>query len=675
MKKIIKYFPLNKGIVEEEIKTLIKAVAIYLGTAIVVLTIANVTDWIPVVRNLTFNLSNIYGYYILVGIALACYQYFMGKDYSEEEFVTLNDVKALWNSSKGKIILGAALVVLCLIPHKDKVKPVSVQEQVAQELEVQGTKAETIEIQETDQVVESEVVESEVVESEVEEQKTNELTETFYSYVKGCYQSGEIYYTFSRTEDNYYFINSNSVGDRYDNPEYHVAVYSVDKFEFNDNVFEATLSESGNTYTIKGIWEDGKCSTLTLFNGAEEVELTNISLVSYDELLAKDEYTSCYFLAYYYNNEEKINDDIFWFKYKKDEKMGSYTYDVSAETDGDELILRKEEYGSVQYTVLGLKDGIVIPLYERYSYDEKDMIYDEETRMLLINGYSGGTGYYYMDYSPNQKAYLVNNDTKSVEKKYKKPELIPLEELELCDRLVFDLGQIEGFPEGYSSAIWDDMTFGFNGMQIQLGKTLYEDFLASGEWDEGSSRLDSTSMIRLDSYEHTPDYISIFRHLEHKETKKTIRKNQKPLTVKLDLYTVKDFSRDYEDKIVYSFSYNCSTEVPEEISSFPKLELMGGITYNSTYEEVFEIYGTPTWIWRAVSKDINECQFTYVSEDYTKEIVFNFDSEGKLEEVYMANYDWFQDKTGFIENWKQDIVEERNTQYETLQKKSINRDN
>lgn len=122
MKKIIKYFPLNKGIVEEEIKTLIKPIAIYLGTAVVILTIANITDWIPIVKNLTFNISNIYGYYILAGIGLACYQYFMGKDYSDEEFITLSDIAVLWNSSKGKIILGVVLVALCLIPHKSAAK-------------------------------------------------------------------------------------------------------------------------------------------------------------------------------------------------------------------------------------------------------------------------------------------------------------------------------------------------------------------------------------------------------------------------------------------------------------------------------------------------------------------------------------------------------------------------
>lgn len=215
--KIIKYFPLNKGIVEEEIKTLIKPIAIYLGTAIVILTIANVTDWIPIVKNLTFNVSNIYGYYILAGIALACYQYFMGKDYSEEEFVTLNDVKALWNSSKGKIILGAALVVLCLIPHKDKVKPVSVQQQVAQEEEVQETKEETKEIQEADQakVIEQEIInegtasvgiENDIIEVEEKEQVSSETRE-FFEYAKGFWSGEDVTYSFLQKGNKYYFLN------------------------------------------------------------------------------------------------------------------------------------------------------------------------------------------------------------------------------------------------------------------------------------------------------------------------------------------------------------------------------------------------------------------------------------------------------------------------------------
>lgn len=169
MKKIIKYFPLNKGIVEEEIKTLIKAVAIYLGTAIVVLTIANVTDWIPVVKNLTFNLSNIYGYYILVGIALACYQYFMGKDYSEEEFVTLNDVKALWNLPKGKIIFATVLVALCLIPHNTSTR-------VEEDMLVEETNTETDKLsmngEEVD--VQNEELSENIEKSDVEIQESSE---------------------------------------------------------------------------------------------------------------------------------------------------------------------------------------------------------------------------------------------------------------------------------------------------------------------------------------------------------------------------------------------------------------------------------------------------------------------------------------------------------------------
>lgn len=178
MKKIIKYFPLNKGIVEEEIKTLIKAVAIYMGTAIVVLTIANLTDWIPIVKNLTFNISNIYGYYILAGIGLACYQYFMGKDYSDEEFITLSDIVGLWNSSKGKIILGVTLVALCLIPHKGKVEPISVQTEVAKEEEIQESEVEISEVEEV--ISEKEVHENE--ETDIEEPVITEVAEPEKTY-------------------------------------------------------------------------------------------------------------------------------------------------------------------------------------------------------------------------------------------------------------------------------------------------------------------------------------------------------------------------------------------------------------------------------------------------------------------------------------------------------------
>ena len=500
-----------------------------------------------------------------------------------------------------------------------------------------------------------------------------ELTKQFYSYVKGCYQGNEIYYTFSCLEGQYYYINSESVGDKYTNENYRYSIYLVDEFECTDDTFEATLVENGNTHIIKGKLEDGKCISLTFLNDSEETTLTNISLTSYNELLSQDEYKNCYLSAYFYSDSEDVSSDINWFNYNKDDEIESYRYDVSSETEGDELILKYKDNFSPKFIVLGIKDGVVIPLYERYSSGNEE-VYDEDSKTLWFfydGGTSGGTGHFSLEYEPDRSSYRVIKANTEMEERLSAVQLMPIEDMDLCDRLIYQLSQVEGLPEGYSSSIWDSMTFQFDGMTFEVGKTMFDEFISTGNWDMGEYG-GFEGHKPYSTYEGAPDYVTLFTDLERKGCSKTDSKRYKdyeehPLDVTLKVYDVKDYSRDNYNKTIYSFEYEFFTYIPEEIYNFPQLELMGNVTYNSTFEDVYEIYGTPAYISRG-SRDLGGI-FVYVSEDYTKLYALSFDSDGKLEKVNLVNYSWFQDKAEIEEDMKEKIVSGRESSYEILQEK------
>lgn len=664
MKKILRYFPLNKKMAYGKISSLLKVLGIYWGTIIATLIIDSFTDRIPLIRNLMAHVLNSYIYYALAGNIVSVIQFITKIEQEEIHYFTLEDVKALWSINKVRKGVLIAVAVLCIVPvnSRNNYQP-SVKENLSEESFVENTD----------------------VDNTMEENK-EDLTETFYSYVKGSYQEGSLYYTFSRMGEKYYFIICDESLEGTDSDLYdYVSFYTVESLECNDNFFEASLYSLGDYHTVKGNLKDGKCTDLVFVEG--DKALQNISLSSFDELLDKEEYASCYRLSYYLNEERDI-EEIKMFDYKKEDIVASYIYDISSETEGDELILERKVDDYTRYTVLGLKDGVVIPLYNANSYNYK-AVYDSNKNIFWLHGTSeteltseevlsqtenkreilNHLGYFYMDYLPERNTYYRREATETDVAELKKFNLKPLEEMELCDRLIFELANADIFPEGYSSEKWDNLTIYFDGKPVTLGKTMFDEFYPAENWED-------TSLIRWSSatlFDHSPDYKSMRTSLEHKMSTHHIDSTDDTyeLTMQFDVYDVREGSIGDTNKTIYGFNHYCFTTIPEDRQQYPDVKFMGNISYESTYEEVYEAYGMPTYVSRStwIDSHSKSCYFCYYSEDYTKILTIEFDSNGKIEDIEMEDRSWFQDKSILSEGKEEQIRKIRMSNYERLQER------
>lgn len=117
MEKLIRYFPLNKGIVKGDVKSLIKTIGIYIVSNMVLAVAVNILDFIPLVKNLLHHVDNVYELYIWLGSILGGIQYFTGVNTSQIEYVKIEDVLSLWYNANYRkyILIGAA--VLCILPY------------------------------------------------------------------------------------------------------------------------------------------------------------------------------------------------------------------------------------------------------------------------------------------------------------------------------------------------------------------------------------------------------------------------------------------------------------------------------------------------------------------------------------------------------------------------------
>lgn len=665
MSKVLRYFLINKNVKSKNIKSLLLTIGIYIAAGICIGIWKVILGRVPLLGNVVYHIGFLYTIYTWIGVILSFVQCFGKEEYTNITYVTFDDVKAFlkktWAGRNGKIILIVCIVLFCLIPHSSK-----------------GNKAETVTVKEDSTVEDEDTAqtrESQSSETDNDSQVENGMsakTEQFYSYVKGCYEGDDKYYTFSILEGWPYYINSDSIGDRLTNDNYYIAHYSIDEFKCSDDSFEATLVENGKTHAVKGVIKDGVCTTMNFFDGSKEVTLVNTSVTSYDELLSKDYYKSCYLSAYYYD-KERVTDRIYWFEYDPNEEMESFRYDISTETEGEELILKYENWYSTKFIVLGIKDGIVLPLYEQYSSD-KGEVYDESDHKLWFfynGGTSGGTGHYYMEYSPKRGSYHVVYATAETEERLAKLQITPVEDMDLCDRLIYELAQTDGLPAGYSSAIWDNMTFEFDGKIIEIGKTMLDDVLALDNWQMAGYFSDS-GFKNYSIYKDTPQYVTFSRDIENRSCMITNSKKydtylENPLSISLKIYDDADFQTDSSNKIIYGFVYDFFTYFPEEINTFPSIQLMGDISYGTTYEEVYEELGMPAWICRDAGRQ--SCSFRYISEDYTKFYTLSFGEDGALKSFSVYDYSWRNDKDFLVNEGKQDITEQRKYYYDILQEK------
>jgi len=115
--KILKFFTLNKMVKNKDVKILLINIAIYIGIGIALGIYKAIVGRIPLLGNLSYNVAGLYKIYAWVGAILAAIQCFSNDDYSDVEYVTLEDIKNFWNLKNGKIAIIVAAVVLCLIPN------------------------------------------------------------------------------------------------------------------------------------------------------------------------------------------------------------------------------------------------------------------------------------------------------------------------------------------------------------------------------------------------------------------------------------------------------------------------------------------------------------------------------------------------------------------------------
>lgn len=117
MNKILAAFPLNKRIEKQKIGSLITTIVLYLVIDLLIYFVSRVFFAIPLFRNLTYNISKIFDYYMLVGIALSVYQFVSSKDFREIEYITFGKIKSFFKDKRFLIGFIIVTVVLCVIPH------------------------------------------------------------------------------------------------------------------------------------------------------------------------------------------------------------------------------------------------------------------------------------------------------------------------------------------------------------------------------------------------------------------------------------------------------------------------------------------------------------------------------------------------------------------------------
>lgn len=298
MKKILRYFPLNKILVYGNKISLLKVIGIYWGTAIGLSFVYTLTRWIPLIKNLTLRVSDFYTYYILAGCALAIAQFFMKPEQDEISYVTVEDVKKLWGIDKVKKGLLIAAAVLCILPtgsnksYKPKVEETVVQTEEKNTEVVQAPEAsieskteeaiskDTIE-ESTEEIVE-EIAETEEVEYIPKEEKFvpgNYVGLTEYPGIEiEIYGNGAVV-TEHKGLVSHIYIPSYV---KYDNKEYPVKAIGDDVFSWDSNVYKIYVPDTVTTIGDRSIQGCKFLNTLHLSNNLTYIG--EASIMSNDDM-------------------------------------------------------------------------------------------------------------------------------------------------------------------------------------------------------------------------------------------------------------------------------------------------------------------------------------------------------------------------------------------------------
>lgn len=385
MEKILRYFPLNREVRTRNGKTLGKTIGKYLVIWIAPYIVMSLVSRVPLIGNLLYHLFRVWEYYVLVGIAFGCYQYFSKMDYSNIAYINLADLKRLWSYKQCKIALIIAACIVALIPHGGNAK-------VQQQKQIEETNSKAIEtVSEAEEETAETVVEQE--ETAVEQEETPAVTQEqkdLYEDVKGYWEGDGIQYSFSRLKDQYYFINSNSSGSKdrvYSSEDFYVAYYKVDSYEKADSEVKAVLSDQdGRIYNLDiSTAADGKRVLKIREEGESEwLPLTENTFYSCQELLDAGEYKTVWLQTEWIQSLGTFlqisNVDI--------GKNDVYCLlDVTEQCEGEELIVDKDD----SYYVMGIRDGFLQPLYTEITFMEKER-YDVENKILWTFYYGGTAG-------------------------------------------------------------------------------------------------------------------------------------------------------------------------------------------------------------------------------------------------------------------------------------------
>lgn len=668
----MRFFPLNKGIVKGSVKSLIKTIGIYIASNMVLAILVSILDFIPLVKNLLHHVDNVYELYIWVGSLLGIFQYATGVDASQIEFVKTEDVLALWNDPKYKKYILIGTLVLCLVPYSGLGRATSNSPQISNDVvqsenplldEAVGVVApqetDVMNIEGIENVLETEIETEMAVDTEIEEvmpEVAKEVLE-FYDEVKGFWQGNDSYCTFLRHGNQYYML--------YDiDDKYAFEYYDVISLEKSENGVLATIAnEEGISYIVstKQASNGDKYLEILLENGTSLTEVDDI--LTYQTCSTYDEFFEYIDIPLRYINKENLEHE--YVKLSADSSFAAL--DIIPELEGVELLVI-EDSRDTRYDVWAIQDSIVCPMGYIRCDEGKEKYNPEEQK---IYGYIY-TGYY------NQYVYDAKNGCIKMEKENVEPigedivyvgfgdtfeqyfeekekYFAALENQKLDIELMKKLANVERFPDGYTSAAWNNMQVEFDGISLKVGETMLSKVIANGwkakELEEGNrvKYFDITSKNKKVGHTYGFSLMKDEYYLYRSPEGEVIHEYN-PFFNVYDL-DEKETPETTEGKKIYYIHFGSVGE--REIfqgyeRNYPSIALPQGISYHSTREDILNAYGMPWIIYRKVDR----ASYIYYSEDFMKRLEIEISDRENVVDIIIS------DKSNTIDkSWIEQLVD------------------
>jgi len=388
LSRIIRYFPLNKGVKSKDIKSVLFRIGFYLAGFIVLSIVAFMFKKTLLVGNLLGNLKKLYRLYALAGSVLGLVQCYGKSDYSEVNYINADEISKLFLNDAKKIswiVAGAIIVVMCLWPAGGyKSTKMYQKKQLAKyEKQLEKENKNKSDEEETDTSVNTEEVEKEEAAEEKAEATVDyeALTKDFYEIAKGYWSNDDITYGFIRSNNRLFFLHS---GDRESvhstkDPYYE---YVVTSLETSGDVVNAVLADDQDRlYDAEITMVSNKPQNMKFRRQDEEwIALANTTITSMDELANMDSYVAPYLGRVYDDKYGKDEYDFYIIneKFSKDNYLLAYI-DCFDEVEGE--FMTEPSYNKGSATIWGLKDGFMQPLCDVCTL-KKDIFYDPTDKKI-----------------------------------------------------------------------------------------------------------------------------------------------------------------------------------------------------------------------------------------------------------------------------------------------------